>query len=446
MNKALFIQYPSLSHLNASFKIAKILKDNGYEIVYFMPKDFYVHVTNNNFEFYNSDTFPFGVDADISFAKQMKLEYNYFDKLKNKSSGIFYDLRKDELNTAVDAIKPSVIIADTFAGSDFLLLYHQIKKHHIKFFYLETMLSSTASFNYPYLNSRAVPTQQTRIRFEHFLRLLSRGIKQSCDKILYLGQDEYSILKKKIKEEGLPQHYQVDQSNFFDITFKNIPSLLTSPIELEFFTSPQHKDQHYLGLFVDSTRHDTSADDRLQEIVNRKKPLIYISFGTVFGEHRFNDIFSFMKKINTVAGQLTEVDFVLSLGKKNWHNDQLVQLPNIHIFAYVPQLWMLKNSSIFITHGGLNSIKESIAIGTPMLVYPIDIDQIGNARKILAKKMGLFGELKKDSVKSIKEKIDKLLAKNEFSNNMETVRLNINHKYNEKELILNIINNYHSIL
>ncbi|AMQ00401.1 hypothetical protein AY601_3536 [Pedobacter cryoconitis] len=446
MNKVLIIQYPSLSHLNASFKIAKILKNNGYEVFYFMPKDFYSHVNNNNFHFYSSDTFPFGVDADISFAKQMEIDYDYFDKLKNKCSTLFYDLRKGELNTAVDTIKPNVIIADTFAGTDFLLLYQKIRMLRIKFFYLETMLSSIGSANHPYLNSRSMPDQKISVRFEHFLRVASKNMRQIFDKILYLGQDEYSVLNRKIKAEGLPAHYQIDKSNFFDIIFKNIPSLLTSPIELEYFKIPQYENHHYLGLFVDKSRVDMCIDDRLKAIVSKERPVIYISFGTVFGEHRSRDIFSLMKKLNAVAAQLPDFDFIFSLGKKKWEEEHLKQLSNIHIFSYVPQLWMLENSKVFITHGGLNSVKESIAIGIPLLVYPVDIDQIGNARKIMTKKIGLYGELKKDSVKMIKNKIERLLGTNDYRNNMEIIRFNIDNKYNEEELILNLIDQYDPIV
>lgn len=446
MNKVLIIQYPSLSHLNASFKIAKILKNNGYEVFYFMPKDFYHHVNNNNFHFYSSDTFPFGVDADISLARQMKIDYNYFDKLKNKSSSLFYDLRKGELNAAVDTIKPTVIIADTFAGTDFLLLYQQIKSSGIKFFYLETMLSSIGSASHPYLNSRSMPHQKRNIRFEHFFRLVAKNTKRIFYKALYLGQDELSVLDRKIKEEGLPDHYQIDELNFFDLIFKNIPSLLTSPIELEYFNVPQRDNHHYLGLFVDKNRIDMSIDDRLKAIVSKGKPVVYISFGTVFGEHRARDIFSLMKKLNTVAGQLSGVEFIFSLGKKKWEEKHLLQLSNVHIFSYVPQLWMLKNANIFITHGGLNSVKESLAIGVPLLVYPIDIDQIGNARKIMSKKIGLYGDLKRDSVKMIKDKIGQLLDANDYRNNMEVIMNKIDNKYKEEELVLNLIDKYPPIV
>lgn len=442
MNKILFIQYPSLSHLNASFKIAKILKKNGYEIFYFMPRVFQQHIQNNDFHFYVADTFPFGVDADSSFARQMDLKYDYFDKLKNKSNEMFFHRRKDELQMAINKIMPTVVVADTFAGSDFILLYEQLKMYQIKFFYLETMLSSTGTPHYPYLDSKALPNQKIRIQLEHLCRISIRLFKQLIYKIGYLGQDEYSILHKKIKESTLPTHYQVDTCNFFDFAFKKIPSLLTSPIELEFFNQPLNGDQHYLGLFVDKTRKDGNIDPDLTRILDKRRPLIYISFGTVFGEYRATDILYFLKKLNTIAGQLDEMDFVLSLGRKQLDKKQLDLLSNIHVFSYVPQLWILQHAKIFITHGGLNSVKEGIAASIPLLVYPIDIDQIGNARKVAARKIGLYGSLKKDTTEMIKTKIKQLMYQNDFRNYIESMRLQINNNYNEEELVLNAINQY----
>ena len=58
-----------------------------------------------------------------------------------------------------------------------------------------------------------------------------------------------------------------------------------------------------------------------------------------------------------------------------------------------------------------------------MLIYPIDIDQVGNARKVEYKKMGLLGELKSDSKKEIERKIRKMLDENDqFKNNIRAFR------------------------
>ncbi|MEM9824777.1 MAG: nucleotide disphospho-sugar-binding domain-containing protein, partial [Bacteroidota bacterium] len=92
-------------------------------------------------------------------------------------------------------------------------------------------------------------------------------------------------------------------------------------------------------------------------------------------------------------------------------------------FKRVPQQFLLRYCSMFITHGGMNSVKESIMEAVPMLVYPIDIDQVGNARKVTYKKMGLLGELKSDSKREIERKIRKMLDENDqFKQNIQAFR------------------------
>lgn len=43
-------------------------------------------------------------------------------------------------------------------------------------------------------------------------------------------------------------------------------------------------------------------------------------------------------------------------------------------------LEMLKMADVFVTHGGMNSVSESLVYGTPMVVIPFIADQPVNAR------------------------------------------------------------------
>src|SRR5207249_4146000 len=52
--------------------------------------------------------------------------------------------------------------------------------------------------------------------------------------------------------------------------------------------------------------------------------------------------------------------------------------------AYVPQAELLSRCDAFITHGGFNSVKESLIAGTPMVVIPITADQPYCAQRCVA--------------------------------------------------------------
>lgn len=63
--------------------------------------------------------------------------------------------------------------------------------------------------------------------------------------------------------------------------------------------------------------------------------------------------------------------------------DRLGKIPdNFSIYSFVPQLEVLENTDIFITHGGMNSITESLYYGVPMIVIPFMTDQPLNAKRI----------------------------------------------------------------
>ena len=97
-------------------------------------------------------------------------------------------------------------------------------------------------------------------------------------------------------------------------------------------------------------------------------------------------------------------------------------LDNIFIFKNVPQLKVLKNCNLMINHGGMQSITECIMFGVPMLSYPLTLDQPGNTARIKFHKIGLIGNIKKDSVKTIQYKVEKLLNSYLYKINIEVMK------------------------
>jgi MGT family glycosyltransferase len=55
---------------------------------------------------------------------------------------------------------------------------------------------------------------------------------------------------------------------------------------------------------------------------------------------------------------------------------------NVHLFRHVPQVPLLSQVDLVITHGGNNTVQETLAAGKPMVVIPFGGDQIVNARRV----------------------------------------------------------------
>ena len=110
------------------------------------------------------------------------------------------------------------------------------------------------------------------------------------------------------------------------------------------------------------------------------KPVIYISIGTVLkGDDRFF-------RTCTEAFGSESVTVVLSVG--NFDISRLKHIPeNFVVRNRTPQIAVLKQASVFITHGGMNSVSEAMVHGVPMVVIPFVSDQPVNARQV--EKLGL---------------------------------------------------------
>ena len=97
---------------------------------------------------------------------------------------------------------------------------------------------------------------------------------------------------------------------------------------------------------------------------------------------------------------------------------------NFYTFETVPQLEILKNTDIFITHGGLNSIKEAIYAETPMLIYPVhpEYDPRGNAARVFYHGLGLRGDIVSESIDEIKSKVRQLLSNKVYRENLRRLK------------------------
>ncbi|EPB80685.1 UDP-glucoronosyl and UDP-glucosyl transferase [Ancylostoma ceylanicum] len=98
-----------------------------------------------------------------------------------------------------------------------------------------------------------------------------------------------------------------------------------------------------------------------------------------------------------------------------WKDDTHVNssYPNIYFRDWVPQVDLLADGRVklFITHGGMNSMQESLLFGIPMITVPLFADQDSNAA--VAAERGFSVNLSKFSVTKEKviDAINKVLGK-----------------------------------
>jgi UDP:flavonoid glycosyltransferase YjiC (YdhE family) len=115
--------------------------------------------------------------------------------------------------------------------------------------------------------------------------------------------------------------------------------------------------------------------------LDSSRPLVYVSFGTIF--HRRPEL---LRQVIATASGL-DAQVVASVGDLG---QELADLGRDAILApYVPQREMLERADLFVTHGGYNSVAESLRAGKPMLVIPLAIDQPVQAHYVANAGFGL---------------------------------------------------------
>lgn len=113
------------------------------------------------------------------------------------------------------------------------------------------------------------------------------------------------------------------------------------------------------------------------------KKNLYISLGTVFNDRP--DFFQLC--FDAFGTQPWQV--VLAYGNRVDRSALGAAPANFLLAAHAPQLEILQKSSVFVTHGGMNSIMESLYYGVPMVVLPQTPEQAENARRIVELGLGV---------------------------------------------------------
>jgi MGT family glycosyltransferase len=126
---------------------------------------------------------------------------------------------------------------------------------------------------------------------------------------------------------------------------------------------------HNLGASVRST---DAAWEVPAELAG-DEPLVYLSLGSLGSAD--------VELMRTLVSELAEAPyrFIVSKGPQG---EEFELAPNMVGAEFLPQTSVLPRVDLVITHGGNNTVTESLFFGKPMVVLPIFWDQHDNAQRI----------------------------------------------------------------
>ncbi len=122
------------------------------------------------------------------------------------------------------------------------------------------------------------------------------------------------------------------------------------------------------------------------------KPLIYSALGTLLNNR--------MDVYTNIVNACCIIDCQLVLSVGSFIPDEIVenfqhQYPQFIFVRKAPQVELLERATLFITHGGANSVLEALQAGVPMVAIPLGNDHPTIAARISYHKLGVYVPLKK---------------------------------------------------
>ena len=439
---AAFFLFEEISCFNAVFGLAKTLKDRGANVTVIVKKgtnlpDYYLsyglQATELDFDAFVSTDTNAMVRPVLSFSRIFTHSQSFISRAQVIAS--FVDDKAIDL-CFLDNVRPDVnMVSSVLIGKGVPVIL------------LSVNFASNFQTNYPPIFSSLVPKEGKNPHV--FLRLvyLASWVLACCTE----GRRDFYSLKKYFKRSAAKMLNAVKDLRYerelgrlsIDSTWgewKRHPKLPTivfghrkldwnvaasNPLRCYFSSS----DIYRSGLPFDWPRF------------HKEKPIVYCSISTLVGlkiETKVDDcegkkiLYGERRGFSLTARYLNAVIDAFSL-RADW---QLIlacgpfyecikkrPLPkNVYVFGRVPQLTVLKRADLVICWGGAGTVRESVNLQVPMLIFPAWTDQYGNAARVVSKNVGLSGDIRKITAETVVSMVEKGLGDCSIKASLDAVR------------------------
>lgn len=95
------------------------------------------------------------------------------------------------------------------------------------------------------------------------------------------------------------------------------------------------------------------------------------------------------------------------------------------VVGYAPQLELIRRSALTISHGGLNTVLESLGKGIPIVVLPVTNDQPGVGSRVERSGAGRSIPIGKLTVRALRDAVREVLGDPAYRERAKAIRVSI---------------------
>ncbi|MDR2364388.1 MAG: glycosyltransferase [Zoogloeaceae bacterium] len=407
----LFILYPERSAFNASFTLARRLKERGYRILYGGLEEFRDHVIAQGFHYELLE--PLSPENPADPPPRGIRRWLHYRRLIRQGREVSEELMA-RCEDYLKATRPTLVLLDPIIWSYAL----PPLRCGVPIISFSTSLASAFNTTVPPVFCDLPPSHS-----KGWKAALRHGIAWSKFIVpmwwqLHFLEPLHSLrmflpprsMIARIRRNG----GRIRWSEYGPRL--DVPELVVSPREFDFPQAALGSRRIYVGSCVEVSRSDGAFDWSWREA---DKPLLYCSLGTY--SHVYPHARRLFEAVIAALQRREDMQAIVQVGSCA-ETDAFGALPaRIRVVKHAPQIEVLARANVFITHGGLGSVREAIYCGVPMLVFPCWNDQPGNAARIVHHGLGLGGDIATVDMSAILRLLGKI-ADPGFMNNIRAMQ------------------------
>lgn len=421
--------------LNSGFEIARRLNDAGHEVSFLGWRDVADSVEANGYRFVR-------VDGDRRALDQLAATAGTAPRLRSLLAG--RRLRRElvgstEIEDALRSLRPDLLIIDIEFHTATIASRSLGVPTIIRFEWFSIFRTWDVPPMHLDLPLRTDVAGRLRAAIEWARVLAARAAKMTVGRITPGG------IRRRIRPFAYGTLVRSDLAQFAKARgvrlgaisswthwlnphlYPDLPSMTTTASEMDFGRGmpPGH---HYIGPMIRPSRLESRVpaadlerwDAFRAEQRDAGRPIVYCAVGTLAP-----DTLAMVKQVIDACGDRAERALVVGLGGTATVEQLGPIPPNVLVMDYAPQVQILRDASVAVIHGGINTINECISAGVPMVVHRGGlVDQPGCARRVEHHGLGVRADLLADEPAAIAAHLERVTTDTGFAERVAAMRAN----------------------